>query len=193
MSDIEDQNVVILNNFKTFFGIATRNYSKTKDLCKERDSTRIIKDEDVDFACLKNAEIQRKAMITVIFSHMTLESYINFYGIENFSRSHFKNYLDKLDIKSKWVIIPELVTGKQINTESEAFRFLGELISLRNRLVHEKTRHKRISELKESDWVTEAEATQALDTVRGMLQELKKVDSKIDIDWICEVEHDPYA
>lgn len=97
-------------------------------------------------------------MITVVFSAMTTESYINEYAIENFSRSFFDRYLDKLDVKSKWVVYPKLVTGKEIDRESQAFESLGKLMALRNRLVHDKTRRKRTCELAESDWVTEQEA-----------------------------------
>jgi len=198
---MDDYNEMVgsLSNYRTFFGIATRSLQQVKILTHERDlrtkeaRERGITDDDVDFICEKNAEIQRFAMISVVFSVMTIESYINEYGIENFSKSYFNNYLDKLDLKSKWVICPKLVTGKQIDTSSQTFELLGKLIALRNSLVHDKTRKKRISEVNESDWVTEVEAQETVDTVRKLFKELDKLDTNIDIEWLNEVESDPFA
>jgi len=132
-------------------------------------------------------------MVTVVFSAMTIESYINEYGIDNFSSSYFNNYLDKLDIKSKWVTYPKLVTGKQIDTNSQTFELLGKLIALRNRLVHDRTRKKRICDLNESNWVTESEAKEAVNTVRKLVNELSKLDTNIETDWLDEAESDRFA
>jgi len=192
----ENEMIVSLSNYTTFFSIATRSLSQVKLLTRERD-LRAKKSEttgnDVEFICEKNAEIQRSAMVTVIFSVATIESYINEYGIQNFSRSYFNNYLDKLDIKSKWVIYPKLVTGKQIDTSSKTFESLEKLISLRNRLVHDKTRKKRICDLNESDWVTELEAEEAVNTVLGLVKELAGLDKDIEIHWLNEAESDRFA
>jgi hypothetical protein len=195
MDDINKM-VISLSNYKTFFSIATRSLSQVKILTHERD-LRAKKSgktgNDVDFICEKNAEIQRSAMVTVVFSVATIESYINEYGIKNFSSSYFDNYLDKLDIKSKWVIYPKLVTGKQIDAGSQTFESLGKLISLRNRLVHDRTRKKRICDLDGSDWVTELEAEEAVNTVRKLVKELAKLDTNIEIDWLNEAESDCFA
>ena len=194
--DDSNKMVISLSNYRTFFSIATRSLSQVKLLTHERDlraKERGITDNDVDFICEKNAEIQRSAMVTVVFSVATIESYINEYGIENFSSSYFNNYLDKLDIKSKWVIYPKLVIGKQIDTGSQAFKLLGKLITLRNRLVHDRTRKKRICDLDESDWVTELEAEEAVNVVRRLVNELAKLDTNIEIDWLNEAESDRFA
>ena len=188
--------VVSLSNHKTFFAIATRNLSEIRLLVNERDSRtkgHEIADNDVDFICVKNALIERCAMITIVFSAMTVESYINQYGIERSSCNYFRNYLDKPDLKSKWVLFPRLFAGKQLDTGSGSLQLLGELIVLRNRLVHDRTRKKRISELNDSDWVGELQAKQAVDTVRELLGDLAKLDADVDLEWLNEVESDPFA
>ena len=194
MDDINKM-VISLSNYRTFFSIATRSLSQVKLLTRERHlrAKGKIDNDDVDFICEKNAEIQRSAMVTIVFSVATIESYINEYGIKNFSSSYFNNYLDKLDIKSKWVIYPRLVTGKQIDAGSQTFELLGKLISLRNRLVHDRTRKKRICDLDKSDWVTELEAEEAVNTVRKLVNELAKLDTNIEIDWLNEAESDRFA
>lgn len=191
-----DEMLVSLSNYRTFWGVATRNHSRVESLVHDRDSipeNHEMTDDDIDFVCEKNAEIQRAAMVTVAFSLMTLESYINEYGIQLSSGSYFDNYLDKLDTRSKWVVIPRLFTHKQINTDAESFELLRELIALRNRIVHDKTRKKRICDMTESDWVTETDARKAVKTVRGLVTELQRLDRNIETDWLEKAESDPLA
>lgn len=191
-----DGMVVTLSNYRTFFGIAARNLSQVRELIRERDlrtKDREITDDDVDFICEKNAAIQRSAMITVAFAVMAMESYINAYGGENFSRSYCRKYLDKLEVKSKWAVYPRLATGKGIDKNSRSFKSLSRLITLRNRLVHDKPQEKRICDFNGSEWVTELQAEEAVNTVRDMVGELAELDSRIDIEWLDEVESDPFA
>jgi len=124
---------------------------------------------------------------------MCLESYINCYGIINSSKSYFENYLDKLDLKSKWIIIPKIVTGKKIKTDSIVFGKMIELIKLRNRLVHDKQKIKKITEIKDSDWLTEGDARKAIETVKELIIEFNKIDKSIDIGWISETLNNHYA
>ena len=187
---LDDQIIVDLSNYRTFFSIAINNFSQLKILITERNSRakkHNISDDDIDFICEKNDAIQRYAMKTVVFSIMSIESFINNYGIENFSRSYFDNYLDKLDIKSKWVIYPRLVTGKQIDTDSQAFELLGKTIALRNRLVHDKARKKPVSKITDSDWITELDAKDSIDTVRKLVKELANLDKNIDEEWLNDI------
>jgi hypothetical protein len=78
--------------------------------------------------------------ITVVFSAMCLESLINDYCVLNKSATYFKKYIDKLDTTSKWLIVPQIITNKQISTDSQAFQLLGELFSMRNSMVHPKSK-----------------------------------------------------
>ncbi|MCJ7507462.1 MAG: hypothetical protein MUO85_01870 [candidate division Zixibacteria bacterium] len=71
---------------------------------------------------------------------------------------------------------------------------LEEIFKLRDKLVHYKSRKKKISELTEKeDWVTEYHAKRSVEGVIRILQELKSLDSEIDIDWLKDAEHDPYV
>jgi hypothetical protein len=127
-------------------------------------------------------------MITVIFAALTLEAFINNYGIEVSSRNRFDKYLDKLDFVSKWLILPKLNTGKELNTDHQAFQNLQNLCALRNKLVHPKTFKRRISEIKDNDWTTEKDAHNAIMTVEILIKELKKLDNKIDIAWLEQIK-----
>ena len=55
----------------------------------------------------------KHSIVTVVFSAMAVEAYIYDYAARNLSDSFVKKYLDKLDLVSKWVVIPLIVTGKE--------------------------------------------------------------------------------
>ena len=76
----------------------------------------------------------------VVFAAICLEALIYDYGAINLSDTFIKKYVDKLDLRSKWVIIPKLVTGQDFPIDRQGFQLLGELITSRNSLVHPKTK-----------------------------------------------------
>ncbi len=192
--DKEHDHEVVFTRHKTFFAIAYRHHKHVERLVSEREA-RIVKDDrDVDYVCEKNAAIQRSAMVSVIFSALTLEAFINNYAIERFSRSYFDNHLDKLSPVSKWILIPKLITGKALDTDGQSYERLKELFKLRDRLVHYKTRRKKVSEIvEEEDWVTENHSADAILTVESILNELSTIDPSSESDWIESAKHDPYA
>jgi len=85
--------------------------------------------------------------IAIIFTHIFLEALIYDYGATHKSDSYIKKYVDKLDIKSKWVVIPKIVTGKDFPTDSKAFELLQKLTKLRNNIIHLKTSNSKDKEL----------------------------------------------
>ena len=82
-----DQEEVTLDNHRTFYSIACLHYRQVEQLVAERDRRAVRSDEDIDFACEKNAAIQRSAMVSVIFSALTLEAFINRCG-----KTHIQKY-----------------------------------------------------------------------------------------------------
>jgi hypothetical protein len=193
MSESRDRLTVTFTKYATFFGIAARAAVRVDQLVQVRGQLPVKTDEDVDRQCEINAEIQRHAMSAVTFSAMALESYINLYGAENFGATYFEKYLDKLELRSKWVIVPRLVTGKALDTASHAFSLFSDLVGLRNRLVHDKPRTRCVDEVRGSDWITEENATAAIEGVRGMLCALASLDPRLDIEWLDAAPTDPYA
>ena len=148
----------------------------------------------MDFICAKNAEIQRAAMVSVVFSALTLEAFINNYGLEHFSRNYFDKHLDKLPAVSKWIVIPKLAIGKEIDSDSRSYEQLKRLFKRRDRLVHYKTKKKKLSEMHGGDvWVTEEQGAEAVQTVRSVLGELSRIDDKVSADWLESARSDPYA
>lgn len=92
-----------------------------------------------DTAGIKN-DMDAAGHITIIFSAMCLEAIINNYAIKRTSNNYFNKYLDKLDLKAKWRIIPKLLVNAEFNSDSQAFELLTKVIKSRNELVHYKSR-----------------------------------------------------
>jgi len=183
--DGENELKAELAHHEDFFVIASQHNAHVKHLVAERDTRQGKDDLAVDFVCEKNTAIQREAMVAVIFSALALEAFINYYAIEYTSGNYFKNHLERLDPVTKWVLIPKLISGRQIDTGGQAYEKLTWLFGLRNNLVHYKFRRKAISHFtEEKDWVTENHSADAIITVQCIMEELHSIDNDVDIAWV---------
>jgi hypothetical protein len=133
-------------------------------------------------------KIGNAAITSVVFSALCTEALINSYAINNFSRSFFKNYLDKLNVKSKWVIIPRLVTGNEVDVGSPAMQALWRLIDTRNKLTHFKTIQKDSSEFNESDFINIEDAQNGIEAIRKAVGMLKNIDANYHDSWLDFIE-----
>jgi hypothetical protein len=84
-------------------------------------------------------ETGKLAAITIVFSAITIEAYIYDYAARHFSDSYVQNYVDKMDTVSKWVIVPRLITGRELPRDQRWFQLIKLLISERNLIVHSKS------------------------------------------------------
>ena len=89
--------------------------------------------------------------VTVAFSAFALEAHINEYGSRRLTATYFERFLDKLDTTSKWIVIPRLVCGKEIDRDSQAFQHLVELFRFRNKISHPKAINVPVKELAEGE------------------------------------------
>jgi hypothetical protein len=76
----------------------------------------------------------------IVFSAFALESYINGYGVRRLSAKYYKEYLDRLSLESKVVVVPKLVAGRSI-LGTRAHALVKKVIRARNRLAHDKPKH----------------------------------------------------
>lgn len=181
---------VELSYYKDFFHDAIDTYKEIvklekelKELRENESKSKKSSGDFVDKLAEKYDRIGRLVLIVIIFCATSLEAYINHYAISRLSRNYLKTYLDKLDLFSKWIIIPRIITGTQLNAGSKALQELSWLVTLRNKLVHYKSRKVQISDLKETDSLWGDDAKRAIETVKNLARELKKIDNAIDIGW----------
>lgn len=118
-----------------YFDIAQEEYVKCID-AKAVDTSDMHEGE--------KSELSRKttkhAIKAIVFASMCVESAINNYAGTQLGDNYAGKHLDKLNVISKWVVIPKLVCGKSIDKSGPAFNALGKLIKARNSLVHNKSR-----------------------------------------------------
>jgi hypothetical protein len=174
-----------------YFKVVAETYSQIQNLAREHDQFqrslegKEISDDDVDFLASRNDAIGERALIVIVFSTFTLEAYINHYGINRLSRNYFSSYLDKLDLLSKWLVIPRLVTGRKLDPGSRAMQDLSWLVSLRNRLAHFKSKTITVEEIKESDFLWHEDAERAVRTVKRVVSLLARIDPEAETDWLA--------
>lgn len=181
------------------FKIAAENYFESLGIVKEIDKLKnaggsvneqnydgpkefIYKEQErIDFLEFKQ---ERKFITIVVFLAIYLESYIYDFGASVLGDTYVKNYLDKLDVISKWVMIPRLITGEEIDRSNKSFADFKELISKRNSFVHHKT--KDAFSIIEAHLSGKAQAPEEHDTleplryfeaVNYLLKELRRIDS----------------
>jgi len=107
-------------------------------VCKEKlNSTHAdIRDDSIWNASI---EVSKHLSVAVVFAHAFLESFIFDYGSEFLGSDYFINYLDKLDTLSKYIVVPELISEKEVNQTSGAINRLREIVKYRNALIHSKS------------------------------------------------------
>ena len=176
--------------YEDFFHVAIDTYKEIVKLEKERSELQAglresekSSDDLIDWIAEKNDRIGRLALIVVVFCVTSLEAYINDYAISHLSKNYLKTYLDKLDLLSKWIVIPRITTGTQLDAGAKPLQDLSWLISLRNKLVHYKSRTVSIKQIKDTDFLWAEDAQRAVETVKNLAQELKKIDNDVHIDW----------
>lgn len=100
--------------------------------------------DDADgFRFMEMTPVQNKqgdhCLIALVFSALAIEGYIYDYAARKLSDSYVSTHLDRLDVVSKYVIVPKLVTGKDFPKDGRAFQLLKQLIQNRNYIVHNKS------------------------------------------------------
>ena len=130
-------------------------------------------------------DIEKKSLIVITFSAMAIEAYIYHYALEHFSGNFTERFLDKLDIVSKWVIIPQLVTGKEFPRDGQAFQLLKELVTERNKIIHHKSvvfpednllQQERMLEIRDKRNELPDRARKAVKTLDMLADEIHKLD-----------------
>lgn len=86
------------------------------------------------------AHIENLSISVVVFSAMALEGYLYDYAASFLGDSFVDAHLDRLDMTSKWVLIPRLVAGYEVPREGETYPLVKRLQRRRHALVHRKSR-----------------------------------------------------
>jgi hypothetical protein len=124
----------------------------------------------------------QSCIIAVVFTAMYFEALIYDYSASCLGDRYSKDHLDKLDFLSKWMIIPKLITGKEISKSGQAYELLKKLHKDRNSLVHLKSKelilsHDVIAEhIEKEEKDIEQSATNCRMALKQVIIELSEID-----------------
>jgi hypothetical protein len=79
------------------------------------------------------------ATITIVFACAACELYINDAAARLLGDTYVQRHVDRLDLVSKWVLVPRLICGHEIDRGGRAYDLLRLLVSARNELMHPKS------------------------------------------------------
>lgn len=77
---------------------------------------------------------------SIVFSAMCLEAAAFDFSAIQLGDNYTEQYLDKLDLVSKWMVITQLVCGRSLKDDGPALNGLRNLARSRNALVHQKSK-----------------------------------------------------
>ena len=126
-------------------------------------------------------KLDQVLLTTIVFSAMALEGYINFYAIKNFTKGYFEKHLDRIDIVTKWLLIPRLITGNEIPKDGRAFQLLNQLVSSRNYLVHAKATNAFQLDEDASEFILTKSASKMIDFDQNLFKKAKEAIEAMDI------------
>lgn len=96
----------------------------------DQDTTEWMEHEDR----LRQAGIQ-----TIVFAAMCAEAAVFDLAAIHLGDGYAEQHLDKLDLVSKWVVVPQLICGKSIRLNGSAANSLRAMVKARNFLVHHRS------------------------------------------------------
>lgn len=130
-------------------------------------------------------ELGKTAFVTIIFSAIAIEAYIYDYAARHLSDKFSKEYIDKLDLVGKLVIVPKLITGQELPRNKKWFGLAKNIVKTRNMIVHNKSStiplsvddaQQYISKIKIIDEHILQSAKQAVELLDLLVVELSTID-----------------
>ena len=124
-----------MNSFaKSFAEIAEDSYLVAKE-----NYIPMPDNEDPSAHFISEKELYEASFKTIVFAAMACEAAIFDLAAIQLGDDYVDKYVDKLNLVSKWVVIPKLICGKSMNIKGPALNSLKELTYARNALVHLKS------------------------------------------------------
>jgi len=99
--------------------------------------------------------LYKRTIATVVFSAMTIESFMNDYAA-CLGDEEFYNNFDKLSVLSKFQLIAKFIFQAKIDKEKSYYCYLKKLVKNRDRYVHNKSESFNTGALTEDEWLDEA-------------------------------------
>lgn len=134
---------------------------------------------------LLEEEVAKFASIVIVFSAIAIEAYIYDYAARHLTDSFVQNYIDKLDPVGKWVLIPRLITGRELPRTHRWLELLTNLVKERNSIIHSKSSelpaspvnaHKYLAKIGQEREITFQKSKHAIQLLDLLITEVSKLD-----------------
>jgi len=183
-----------VSQYETFFRIARASYRKLKEVQEREIDMPTGSTEGPNLESMRRSSYeqrQRFAAVAVVFSALTLESFINHYG-SLLGADVFKK-LDRKSNAEKWRLFPELRCGKTLASGGTAMEGIKAIFKIRDQLVHDKPHSFTFGPDSDPKDFTVlsidlATKTDPIKHVCEALDELKQIDPAVEISWAFEKE-----
>lgn len=166
---------LLMNNINVYRRIALNSYD---DYCenekKERqiNSTFSMGKDGIEYGYMLNMKKYECSVQVIVFSALSLEAFINDLLVKHLGNQLFE-CLEKLEIKNKIIIGCKMITQKDFPKDKQAYSALVNLIRLRNKLVHAKSKN---PEAKSSDVLFLIKKQKLIESLRVYELVVKEID-----------------
>ena len=185
----------ILHEFHPFFSCCAeaaeevRLHEEELDALMKETEGREMSDEESRLSHELQHYLHMNEITAPIFGVTAAENFIYYYGVVSLSEKqpHSIEHLERLDTFSKWLIIPAMACGKEIEKSSNAMNEFNQLIQVRNSIIHPKSQiinnftdlqlENTMKKLDSRSSKRRTIAKKAPSIFLGLIHELLKVDS----------------
>lgn len=180
-----------VSQYGTFFRVACASYRKLHEVQDREIEWQNGSTESPDPQVLRKSSYeqrQRFAAVAVVFSAITLESFINHYGHQLDADLH--SALDRSNV-AKWQLFPMLRCGKKLASDGLAMKGIGDIFRIYDWLVHDKPHSFTFGpDLDSKDIrvmpIDLATKLNPIRHVRVALTALQQIDPSVEIGWAFE-------
>jgi hypothetical protein len=158
--------------------------------------------DDLFFLYEKITNAKKHNVISIVFTALTAESFINFYaktnGKDDAYLRQFRGSNGLSETVIKWIYIPHAIKNSYAFTESSQEALdLQKLFDARNKLAHHKAfivnvqdiNWNDINSLSDPNDVTTEDVQKGQEALFRALSALKNIDSTIDLNWLNKHLH----
>ncbi len=164
-------------HFEQMQTLATSLPPEPNSICDEQGSAGTDDHLIWDYETRETRELlDEHAAIVVVFSCAAAELYINDAAARLLGDTYFETHIDRLDLISKWVLVPRLVNGYELDRGAAAYNFLRLTVALRNQLMHPKSGTTTQQYWKSAPGRLQEAAGNALKMLSELLRETHKFD-----------------
>lgn len=124
---------------RPYVSIAFDNYAEHK--CAEaKRLSKPLNDQDPTAYQEREKAYTRSALTSIVFAGLAVEAAIYEIAATHLTDKFTQDHLDRMDVFTKWALVPRLICGKALDPGGPGMNMLDELIQVRNLLVHHKSK-----------------------------------------------------